>query len=647
VHTIAFVMLVHCCELRTKRGVDARHIACPPNVALTVISFSFAVLLQMSSDAPSCRSSQVSHKRTNTHDDGGDGGALRVSKRRGNQVGEAIASAARASVALSSAADDIIELINKLNIRAAAGRSRCAAGYDSLLTAQDRTRARLLREHRARLRAFDKWIDDKIETTDTAAKQLAAISAMSLANSKHAGLLLHDVGLIEQLAQGVDSFGAMFCVPVSTLALSNLDGMNTLWCALPDSVASSVSGYGMLMFVKGPASGPHNKIVVHARVSSGSHAEYVEPEDVYLLLKDADGSSIESQVTVERVADGGLQLAYAIAAQCVNTLSLSVAVCGVAVGPAAMVKSGYDAINGTSHVATYDLAAELEHVNSIAINTERSIMVVSVSRVLISTHESAEKLSEVRVYRFTPSPEFTHGIGRYGSGPGEFDHPSRMCFIHNDEILVCDSSNRRMQHLTAAGKFLKVFAADIDFTNSVASHGDMVVVGFETVSIRMFSLASGDLTRIFESVNCIEGDCMTGIRFSPDGERILAASYNAGGAVMFTVDGRVNGFVGTRGLIPHDGWNDVEFGAGGEIIITDSIFRRICVFSPDAHTYDDGCEVCVPAAPLKTWGAASTSTGKIFSSITAFAVCGLNLYVLDFPEYPEAQRGQPRLQVFQ
>ena len=200
-----------------------------------------------------------------------------------------------------------------------------------------------------------------------------------------------------------------------------------------------------------------------------------------------------------------------------------------------------------------------------------------------------------------------------------------------------------MQHLTAAGKFLKIFAADIEPTNSVASHGDMVVVGFETIAIHMFSLASGDLIRIFEQIDCMLGDCMTGMRFSPDGQRIAAASYEARCVIIFTVDGKVNGYVGA-GWSTREGWNDVEFGAGGEIIVMDAKNCCIGVFSPDAHTYDDGCEDCATAAPLKTWGAASTSTGKMFSSMRACAVCGPNLYVL---EEIETQPTHPRLRVFE
>ena len=64
---------------------------------------------------------------------------------------------------LLSAVDDIITSIITMNTRATTATARCAADYDALLSALAHARARVLRENRARSRAFDKWLDEKAE----------------------------------------------------------------------------------------------------------------------------------------------------------------------------------------------------------------------------------------------------------------------------------------------------------------------------------------------------------------------------------------------------------------------------------------------------------------------------------------------------
>ena len=65
-----------------------------------------------------------------------------------------------------------------------------------------------------------------------------------------------------------------------------------------------------------------------------------------------------------------------------------------------------------------------------------------------------------------------------------------------------------------------------------------------------------------------------------------------------------------------DGYNDVSFGAGGEIIVADEGNLRICVFSLVGDTL------------IKTWGSQGTATGE-FEYPTALAVAGSYLYVMD------------------
>ena len=113
------------------------------------------------------------------------------------------ASMSSTMLTLSNTVDDMIASINKMNTRAATATARCAADYDALLSALAHARASVLREYRARSRAYDKWLDEKAEEADTVSKQLAAVSAMCAAHSMRASTLLHSVGHISMLAQNL------------------------------------------------------------------------------------------------------------------------------------------------------------------------------------------------------------------------------------------------------------------------------------------------------------------------------------------------------------------------------------------------------------------------------------------------------------
>jgi hypothetical protein len=504
-------------------------------------------------------------------------------------------------VALQTLIDAIITSINTMNTRTTTATARCAADYDALLSALAHARARVLREYRARSRACEKWLDEKAEEADTVSTQLAAVSAMCTAHSKHAAALLHSVGHMSMLAQSINGDGARLCVPVSMLTMSALTGMSTVWRELPDGAVSSESGRGMKSFVKGAAVVARNVVVVYPRVFSGVFAEYVKPVDACLMLRDDTGSLIDVHVIVDRVDDGGLQLVYAVTAECVNKLSVSVTVCGVAIGHDVTVQSGYDAIYGTSHVASYDVGTEK---SGMGVNADGSMMAVSFNT----------PLHQVHVFRLALTFERVCVIGRYGTGPTEFNYPKRLCFT-DDSILVCDWYINRVQQLTVAGEYLSSFT--VKRPVSIAVHGDMVAVGTDDGPIELHSRATGERIRRFGSRGNGPGQIggyHTSIRFTADGTCLLVAEYDNRRLSLFTVDGVFMKHIGAGALA--DGWRDVSFGAGGEIIVADRHKHRICVFSSDGDTL------------IKTWGSHGTAAGQ-FIFPTALAVSGSYLYVID------------------
>jgi DNA-binding beta-propeller fold protein YncE len=346
-------------------------------------------------------------------------------------------------------------------------------------------------------------------------------------------------------------------------------------------------------------------------VSSGALAEYVKPDDVCLMLRDTAGASIEADVTVKCVADGSLQLAFAVAVDCVSKLSVRVTVCGVALGLAVSIRSGYDAIYGTKCIASFSVGADFKA--GLAVNADGSMMAVSY----------ASPLHEVYAFQLTPSFERVFVIGRFGFGPAKFQYPQQLCVMDDDTILVCDQGNNCVQQLKFAGEYLSSFSVQQPI--SIAVHGDMVAVGTYDGPIEIHSLATGEVIRRFGSRGDGPGQIggfATGIRFTPGGLSLLAAEYINRRLSLFTVDGVFIKHIGARVL--SDGLKDVSFGTGGEIIVADSTNHRICVFSPDGDTL------------IKTWGSYRTAVRQ-FDFPKALAVSGSYLYVMD----------KTRVQVFQ
>ena len=518
--------------------------------------------------------------------------------------------------ALEITIDGIMGSINAINTRAVTATARCAADYDLLLTALAHAHARVLRVHCATAHANDKLLYDKAEEADTASKQLAAVATLCTAPSHRvrASALLETVGRLSMLEQSVDGDGARLCEPVSAFLSSALASMSTVWRELPDGAVSTVSGPGMQSFVKGAAGATRNVMLAYPRVSSAALAEYVKPDDVCLMFKDDAGSLIGARVTVERVDDGGFQVAYVVAAGCENKLSASVTVCGVAIGPVVTVRSGYDVINGTKHVASYDVGEGPKF--GMAVNAKGNMMAVS--------HDGP--LNQVHVFQLTPSFARVCVIRQDGTNTPAFSSCYRLCFADDDSLLLCDRYNNRVQQVTLSGENLRAFPVQSPF--SIAAHVEIFAVGTYGSFIEMHSFATGECIRRFGSRGEGPGQIAswaTGIRFSLDATCVLVAECGSRMS-LFTVDGVfVKSVRGGSGVLD-DGFNDVSFGAGCEIIVADWANSRICVLSPDGDTL------------IKTWGSRGTSAGQ-FSYPSAVAVAGSYLYVMDAT--------QARVQVFE
>jgi DNA-binding beta-propeller fold protein YncE len=238
----------------------------------------------------------------------------------------------------------------------------------------------------------------------------------------------------------------------------------------------------------------------------------------------------------------------------------------------------------------------------------------------------------VRVYRLEAdgTVALLHTVGTKGDGPKQFNYPQRMCLTPAGSLLVCELNNDRVQELAGLGeaepqhvRFISVICV-----RSIALHDDMLAVGTDRSTIELLSYASGALILSIGAWGRGPGqicDGCEGLRFTPDGQFIVAAEYGNQRLSVFRVsDG---GFVKHIGAgVVADGNKDVQFALNGELIVADFDNQRVCVFSADGDTL------------LRTWGTLGSADGQ-FHDPTALALVDSKLFVLD--------QGSARVQVFE
>lgn len=463
----------------------------------------------------------------------------------------------------------------------------------------------------ARTTAAQHVLEKAADDFEAIAAIMDAGAEMSNAVRMPAGLTIAGLLPLEKLAHTAHNIAVDMCMPTYAYVpsvLAMMRAMTTVWAELPSRSTSEATGRGMQCFVKGTAGRLRNIVSVHPRVVSGAIAEYTTPDDVRFMLMDDAGCVVAATVTVQWAADtgSGMQIAFEVASDCTNNLRVSVTVCGVLIGPARVIRSGYDALPGDHEVASFDIAAGGPK-EGLAVSTDGRMLAVTFAR----THM-------VRVYCCSPSlgaltPACT--FGRQGARPAEFNTPRRLCFTDIGALLVCDCKNNRVQHLTDNGEFLGSF--DVQEPCSVALQQDVVAVGSLLGYIETHSLATGELLNRFGSRGAGPGQFgghATGICFSPEGTCLVVAEYDSRRLSVFTVSGI---FVKHFGVgVLSIGVNDVLFSSGGEIVVCDQKHDRLCVFSPDG------------VACIKTWGSEGAAAGQ-FQNPRALCVAGSHLFVLD------------------
>ena len=233
-------------------------------------------------------------------------------------------------------------------------------------------------------------------------------------------------------------------------------------------------------------------------------------------------------------------------------------------------------------------------------------------------------------------------IGAHAAGtdarPGsEVVTPFKLCFTPQGTLLVCCYRAGVVQEWSADGVLVRDIECEQPLT--VCCNKDVIVVGcamtYGLPPFAVFDACSGALLRRFGKYGDALGDVhgeVGGMRISPDGTMLLTADRDAYCAALHCLaSGEFVKAVGV-GVIGR-GFKDVEFGAGGIMIVADCEVDRVCAFTAD------GDELLSAFRSVQRGECSHDGTASDRALPCALAVCGNLLYVLN--------RGARTVEVFQ
>ncbi|KAK9758969.1 B-box zinc finger [Popillia japonica] len=186
----------------------------------------------------------------------------------------------------------------------------------------------------------------------------------------------------------------------------------------------------------------------------------------------------------------------------------------------------------------------------------------------------------IQVFEKTGTFKFQFGIA--GKDEGQLWYPRKVAVMRaNGKYVVCDRGNERsrMQIFTKNGHFLKKIAIryiDIVAGLAVTSHGEIVAV--DSVSPTVFVISeNGDLLRWF--------DCSDFMREPSDiaihGKEFYVCDFKGHNVVVFNEDGNFLRRIGWENVTSYP--NGIDISDAGDVLIGDSHGNRfhVAVFSRD------------------------------------------------------------------
>ncbi len=202
---------------------------------------------------------------------------------------------------------------------------------------------------------------------------------------------------------------------------------------------------------------------------------------------------------------------------------------------------------------------------------------------------------------------FLRAWGSYGTTCGQFKYPEGLCVTGTGEVLVCDSSNHRIQVFSSDGKFLRTFGNGgaggrtgvTPFDVAVSHEGDLYVCDYNNNRIQCFG-SDGKFLRAWSGGSrMFNRPC--GIAISASGEVYIADTGNHC-IQCFRKDGSFFYEFGNFGVpfiflcilfifcaflqaaYGHfDSPRGIAVSVAGDVYICDTNNHRVQCFRPDGH----------------------------------------------------------------
>ena len=474
------------------------------------------------------------------------------------------------------------------------------------------TKASVERECKARVKA----LEAQVEALSVRCNQLMCVAQVCAAAAlvpgrdsclqlAHASRCVHQATPLLVPYRGPCVSTVCEAVPDTGAVLRAVDALSRLQLAI-DAQKCIARGSGISGF---RASGD-NTFQISLRDEAGVGVDGVAPEDV---LVDVECRGVASPLKALRVIDktrGVFNVVYRLR-EGVSRALLHISACGVsgiaaAPYPLSQLLAGshwkgipariYPACDGKK----YGMAANAQHA-VVADFTNKCLQVYDVSLGMCSHVQTLAKGAE-ELYR--------------------------VCFTPSGNILACSAGGNIVMEWEPTGRHVRNIPSQRPW--AIACNTDVIVVGLAratAASINVLDYESGHVLRSFGALGSgngqIGGQCV-GLRITHDGQRVLAVELMNRRISEFTIMGEFVRHVAAGAL--SDGQKDIDIGPDGELLVSEFMENRVCVFSPDT------------GALVAQWGRYGDDRGE-FRQPTALAVAGRRLYVLD--------RDTARLQVFE
>ena len=325
-----------------------------------------------------------------------------------------------------------------------------------------------------------------------------------------------------------------------------------IFVKLPDAKTSIIGGDGIHCFRRLDT----NTITIHPRLHDGTPAIYICPDDVQLVVLDANHKMLHAQVRLDIASDGNIRLQYTLG-DCdqfapTAELRVCVRVCGVALVNVCVRAAMFNGRTAGSPCG--------QHAQHVFTNTYMTYMAINPA----GTHLVAILQSE------------TGGVVKIGIGVFELPEMkmvttlashggSALCFTDAGTLLVVDYGNASVHHLTLEG--LDISSYKTRWPKHVASRGDV------------FAVATGDGMRVcsleHRTVLCawLDNPTWSAVAIIFTDEKTLAVYYYYERMVrLYTLDGSlVKQLNATSGIIS----SGLAFCADDCLLVSD--FNRKCV----------------------------------------------------------------------